>query len=346
MPTLKFISGVYDADMQKYVSGVEYDGEGLVRFHAAPPSTDVGRSMANEEQMRRNLSGTPTPVNTFTIGGVVFGGPGISDGDRITIAVTSPDGSTSDDISYIYALGDTVADLLAKIQEAFDDAEDGAVTVSLVDGVITITDTVGLTDSETALVLTFVDTTPNETAWTLPTFTEDTAGVTAVTEAKATATLAFTGVGVDAQTFTVNDQTYTLVEMLIDLPGYILIGADQTATCNNIVAAIMGTTGAGTTYGTSTVAPTGVDTAVRSGTSVIFTATTAGAAANAFASTETCTNASFTNGATFTGGVDGVAEVLNVVTGAPALLVATDPAELNTALQDLDAVIGILDPAA
>lgn len=120
---------------------------------------------------------------------------------------------------------------------------------------------------------------------------------------KATAILAFTGVGVNTNTFTLNGTTYTLQTVLVDAPGNILIGADQTATCNNIVSAIMGTAGAGTLYGTGTAAPTGVNLAVRTSTSVTFTATTAGTAANSFASTETCTNATFTNGATFSGGV-------------------------------------------
>lgn len=176
------------------------------------------------------------------------------------------------------------------------------------------------------------------TTFTTGTASATTAGAAAI---KATATLSFTGVGVDTQTFTVNDQTYTLVALLFpDTAGNILIGANQTETCDNIVSAIMGTAGAGTTYGTGTAAPTGVNSAVRSSDTVVFTATTAGTAANSFVSTETCTNASF-GGATFSGGA---AATTRVVTGSETFT-TTGPVNATTAtlLSALTQLTGTLD---
>lgn len=104
----------------------------------------------------------------------------------------------------------------------------------------------------------------------------------------------------DTETFVVGSTTYTMDSSLTNSANHIKIGANNTATCDNIVAAINAASGAGTTYGTGTTANAGA-TAVRSGTTVVFTARAEGPAGNAVATTESMTGAAF-GAATLTGG--------------------------------------------
>lgn len=107
---------------------------------------------------------------------------------------------------------------------------------------------------------------------------------------KAKAKLTFSGLPLDAETVTINGKVYTFQDTLTDVDGHVLIGADAEETIDNLVAAINGETGAGTTYAASTVAHTTV-TAAKSGTDkCILTAIIGGTLGNAYTLAEAATN--------------------------------------------------------
>jgi phage tail sheath gpL-like len=118
---------------------------------------------------------------------------------------------------------------------------------------------------------------------------------TPVNGVAATGTLTFTGVVTDGQTVTIGTRVYefdtnatvTAGNVAVDVSG----GATASAAVTALVAAITGDTSA---------VVTAVDGA---GDTVVVTAKTKGAAANSYASTETCTNASW-GAATLAGGVN------------------------------------------
>jgi hypothetical protein len=118
----------------------------------------------------------------------------------------------------------------------------------------------------------------------------------------ATATLTLSGNAVADETFTAAGRTYTF-KAALTAADQILVGANAAATILNIVAAVNGAAGAGTTYGTGTVAHATVTAADGAGDTVVFTAKQKGTGPNAYGSTETMTAGAF-GGATFAGGVD------------------------------------------
>lgn len=118
----------------------------------------------------------------------------------------------------------------------------------------------------------------------------------------------FTG-GLDAETVTLGTgataKTYAYVAVL-SIPAVaneVLIGANQTASHLNILRAVNKAAGEGTLYGTGTVAHSRILGLSSDGTTTVFNARVKGTAGNAFASTETCANASFV-GVTFASGTD------------------------------------------
>lgn len=121
----------------------------------------------------------------------------------------------------------------------------------------------------------------------------------------ATATLTSTGTALtDADTVTIGDRVYTYKTVLTGAADEVLIGA-ATASLTNLKSAVNGTAGAGTTYGTGTVAHADVTAGTLTGTTVLdFEASTPGAAGNSIAKAETSTNLSWDAGETFSGGVD------------------------------------------
>jgi len=126
-------------------------------------------------------------------------------------------------------------------------------------------------------------------------------------EAAATAVLNSTGTApADGATVTINDRTYTWKTALTPTAGQVLIGVSSDTALDNLVAAVNGAAGSGTTYAAGTLKPTGVTAGARAGTgatgTVTFTAAVTGSTGNTFASTETSAQNAFTNGATFTGG--------------------------------------------
>lgn len=110
-----------------------------------------------------------------------------------------------------------------------------------------------------------------------------------------------TGNPADAAVVVIGASTYTWETSAIDTAGEVQVGADASASLDNLVAAINGGTGSGTTYGTGT----GINAsayAYRSGPlSITVVARTAGTAGNSVASTTTVAGATWT-GATLAGG--------------------------------------------
>lgn len=128
---------------------------------------------------------------------------------------------------------------------------------------------------------------------------------TAIAASKALTITAITGA--DTQTVTIGGQTYTLHTSLsgfTSTPNAVLIGADATAMGNNLAAAINGGAGAGTVYGTGTVANASVTATAAAGV-VTATAKVAGSGGNSIAIAETLTNGAWAGGATtLSGGAD------------------------------------------
>lgn len=101
----------------------------------------------------------------------------------------------------------------------------------------------------------------------------------------------------NTQTVTIGGQVYTFNTSLTNTANNVLIGADATAMGANLAAAINAGTGAGTLYGTGTVANASVSATASLGV-VTVTARTAGTAGNAVAISETLTNSAWAGGAT------------------------------------------------
>lgn len=117
----------------------------------------------------------------------------------------------------------------------------------------------------------------------------------------ATGTLTAAGNPSADDTVTVAGRTYTFKASLSGA-DQVLIGADASATLDNLIAAINGAAGAGTTYGNGTTAHATVTAAAGSGDTMVVTAVTGGTAGNALATTEASSVLSW-GAATLTGGV-------------------------------------------
>jgi hypothetical protein len=132
----------------------------------------------------------------------------------------------------------------------------------------------------------------------------------ALTAVAASQTLTFVANPSNNDTVTVGSKTYTYKTSLTGAANEVLIGGSASASLDNLIAAINGAAGAGTTYGTGTIASTQVTAAAGAGDTMIVTAITAGVAGNSIATTETFTNAgNVWTAATLTGGTDATAYV-------------------------------------
>jgi hypothetical protein len=119
----------------------------------------------------------------------------------------------------------------------------------------------------------------------------------------ATQTLTFTDVAVADETVTIGTKVYTW-KATPTAANHVKVGASAAACVTNLVAAINETAGSeGTLYGTGTVAHASVTAADGTGDTVDITARSEGTTANAIATTETMTNASW-GAATLAGGVE------------------------------------------
>jgi hypothetical protein len=128
------------------------------------------------------------------------------------------------------------------------------------------------------------------------------APLTVLTELFAAGVLTLTGNAVEDEIVTIGNKTYTFKDTVGATANEIFIGTLATDTIDNLVAAINGDAGAGSLYGSATVAHTQVEAAAGAGDTMDVTALVAGVAANAYATT-TDTTGSF-GAATLTGGRD------------------------------------------
>lgn len=109
----------------------------------------------------------------------------------------------------------------------------------------------------------------------------------------------------DTQTVTVGGVTYTLNTSLTNTANNVLIGVSTTTMAANLASAINAGAGAGTTYGTGTVANPSVTATSALGVLTV-TAITPGTVGNAIATTETLSNGAWAN-TTLTGGQNATA---------------------------------------
>jgi hypothetical protein len=117
----------------------------------------------------------------------------------------------------------------------------------------------------------------------------------------ATDTLTATGNVSNGDTVTIGAITYTFQTVLVDVPYNVLIGGSASASLDNLIAAINAGAGAGTLYGTGTVAHPDVSASAGAGDTMIVTADVPGVAGNSIEVSETATNLSWTT-PTLTGG--------------------------------------------
>ncbi len=116
--------------------------------------------------------------------------------------------------------------------------------------------------------------------------------------------------GVAVETVTVNDQTYSFVDVLSEtnapaaaVANQVLFGADSAAALDNLKLAVNGGATEGTNYSTGTSQPTDVLATTNANDSQVFQAQTLGTSGNAYPASDTITNGSFgVDVTTFTGG--------------------------------------------
>ena len=145
----------------------------------------------------------------------------------------------------------------------------------------------------------------------------------------ATGVLTGTTIAAD-DTVTIGDLTYTFVAELTEdtgdaVPFEVLVGASDSDSLDNLIAAINGDAGEGTLYGTGTTAQPLLSAAAGAGDTIDLTAVTAGAAGNDIPTTDGLTAGGF-GAATLTGGVDGTPGKLGQL--------ATDGTDVWTALTE------------
>lgn len=100
--------------------------------------------------------------------------------------------------------------------------------------------------------------------------------------------------GVDGDTVTLGTQVYTFnAAPLDDLPDNVLVGASASDSIDNLIAAINGAAGAGTTYGTNTVANGDASAAAGAGDTLDATSLLINGQSNSIATTATGAQASW-----------------------------------------------------
>lgn len=104
-------------------------------------------------------------------------------------------------------------------------------------------------------------------------------------------------------TVTIDGHVYTYKTSLTGAADEVLIGASAAAALTNLKAAILDSGGAGTTYGTGTVAHATVIATTLTATTLLVVAKTAGTAGNAIATTKTSSHLAW-GAATLVGGLE------------------------------------------
>jgi hypothetical protein len=118
----------------------------------------------------------------------------------------------------------------------------------------------------------------------------------------ATNVLTLTGLPIANETVTIDDTTYTFVATP-NAAYEVQIGGSASATLDNLIAAMQAGAGAGTVYGTGTVAHPTVTVAAGAGDTMTLTANTPGAASSLIETSEILTEGNFTYDNMY-GGVD------------------------------------------
>lgn len=160
--------------------------------------------------------------------------------------------------------------------------------------------------------------------------------VSSVSLVQATGTLTLNSDAGNNETVTIGSRTYTFKTTLTGAANEVVRGVTATATLDNLIAAINGAAGAGTAYGTGTVAHADVTAVAGSGDTMDVTAKMAGTDGNAIATTETLADASSVWGDTTLDG--GEAEIV-VPNG---LVDETPPADAQIELVGWEADSGTL----
>lgn len=137
--------------------------------------------------------------------------------------------------------------------------------------------------------------------------------------APAVGTLTSAGVFQNNETVTIGTTVYTFKTALTPTVNEVLIGANQTASHQNLLDAINRTGTPGTQYAAATSKHPTVEATSATGTTTVLAAKTPGTAGNAIATTETGANISF-GGGTLASGTDGVATSLPVAAFVPLVL--------------------------
>jgi hypothetical protein len=145
---------------------------------------------------------------------------------------------------------------------------------------------------------------------------------TTLTEVYASATCTSNNTQVTANdTVTLGSITYKFVGTLTGVANEVLLQTDADTSLTHLASAINGTTGAGTTYGTGTVANTAATSSATPTSHVLtFTAVALGTAGNSVVLSKSAATLTVTGSGHLAGGVDPVAdEVLINSTAAAAL---------------------------
>jgi hypothetical protein len=168
------------------------------------------------------------------------------------------------------------------------------------------------------------------------------------TRANAFGTLTLTVTGpLDTQTVTIDGKVYTFQTVLTNVNGNVLIGATNSDTLDNLIAAITLGAGAGTLYATATTLHATVTAAAGAGDTMVVTAKSPGTAGNSLATTETGTFTAW-GAATLASGA--AAETITIGTtayrGVNFLAAANDILIGATASDSLDNLIAAVNAAA
>lgn len=127
---------------------------------------------------------------------------------------------------------------------------------------------------------------------------------------KAVGTLTLAGNAANTETVVLGTKTYTFQTVLTNVDGNVLIGANASASIDNLVAAITLGTGAGTLYAAATTANSLATATQGAGDTMTATALLSGLAGNSIASTETMGSGSW-GAAALAGAVDALAADTN-----------------------------------
>lgn len=139
------------------------------------------------------------------------------------------------------------------------------------------------------------------------------------TDVAAAGTLTLVGNAADTEIVTLDAKTYIFQAVLTDVDGHVLVGANASASLDNVIAAITLGAGVGVKYATSTTLHSSVTAAAGAGDTMVVTSKDAGGAGNTITTTEGMGSGSFGAVSTLVNGVDAWATV-SVSWGTCALL--------------------------